>query len=117
VGLTPLWLGSATELATVRSAAASTPTAGWLFADELGDDSIDDIAALITLSAIYLGHDSGPLHIASALGIPTVGVYRGGADPRRTGPHGIGAARVVDVRQETDDAVARILAAAAALRG
>ena len=115
VGLTPLWLGSASELAAVRSASGSTATGGWLFADELGDDSIDDMAALITLSVIYLGHDSGPLHIASALGIPAVGVYRGIADPRRTAPHGIGAARVVDVRQDASDAAARIMAAAAPL--
>jgi ADP-heptose:LPS heptosyltransferase len=115
VGLRPLWLGSARELATVRSAAGSTSPARWLFADEIGDDSIEDMTALITLSAIYLGHDSGPLHIASALGTPAVGVYRGIADPRRTGPHGIGASRVVDVRQDPGDAAERILAAAAAL--
>jgi ADP-heptose:LPS heptosyltransferase len=115
IGLTPLWLGSATELATVRSAATSTAPAGWLFADELGDDSIDDMAALITLSAIYLGHDSGPLHVASALGVPVVGVYRGIADPSRTGPHGIGPSRIVDVRDNTGDAAAHIMAAAAAL--
>jgi ADP-heptose:LPS heptosyltransferase len=115
VGLTPLWLGSASELATVRAAAGSAATTGWLFADEIGDDSIDDMAALITLSAIYLGHDSGPLHVASALGIPAVGVFRGIADPRRTGPHGIGASRVVDMRQDAENAAERILAAAAAL--
>jgi ADP-heptose:LPS heptosyltransferase len=113
IGLTPLWLGSTSELRVVRAAAGSSP--GWLFADELGDDSIGDLAALIALSAIYLGHDSGPLHVASALGIPVVGVYMGTSDPRRTGPHGTGTSHVIDVRQDSGDPAARILGAAATL--
>jgi len=94
LGLSPLWLGSAAELATVRSAVGAR--AGWLFADEIGDDSITDLAALITLSAIYLGHDSGPLHIAAALGTPVVGVYTGSAELARSAPQGTGVARVVE---------------------
>lgn len=113
LGLSPLWLGSAAELATVRSAAGSP--AGWLFADEIGDDSIADLAALITLSAIYLGHDSGPLHIASALGIPVVGVYTRSANVARTAPQGIGVARVVETDDEGALSAERIVEAAASV--
>jgi ADP-heptose:LPS heptosyltransferase len=112
LGLTPLWLGSAAELATVRSAAGSR--AGWLFADEIGDDSITDLAALITLSAIYLGHDSGPLHIAAALGTPVVGVYTGSAELARSAPQGTGVARVVEAYDDPAPAE-RIVEAAASV--
>ena len=112
IGLLPLWLGSAAELAAVRSATGSR--AGWLFADEIGDDSITDLAALITLSAIYLGHDSGPLHVASALGVPVIGVYTGDANVARTAPQGPGEARVVEAWDAGGHAE-RIVEAAASL--
>jgi ADP-heptose:LPS heptosyltransferase len=112
-GLTPLWLGSAAELTAVRAATSSRPR--WLFADEIGDDSIADLAALITLSAIYLGHDSGPLHVASALGVPVVGVYTDIADAARTGPQGTGVARVVETVNEHSSHAERIVEAAASV--
>jgi len=36
---------------------------------------------------LFVGGDTGPLHIASALGIPVVGIY-GPTDPARNGPSG-----------------------------
>jgi ADP-heptose:LPS heptosyltransferase len=113
LGLTPLWLGSAAELATVRSVTGSR--AGWLFADEIGDDSIADLAALITLGAIYIGHDSGPLHVASALGVPVVGVYSGNATVERTAPQGAGVARVVETHDQGLSHADRIVGAAASV--
>lgn len=113
LGLRPLWLGSARELVAVRSAGVSRR--GWMFADEIGDDSIADLAALVSLSAIYLGHDSGPLHVASALGIPVVGVYTGNASLARTPPQGIGVARVVETQDEGISHAERIVEAAASV--
>jgi ADP-heptose:LPS heptosyltransferase len=113
LGLTPLWLGSAAELATVRSATGSR--ARWLFADEIGDDSIADLAALISLSAIYVGHDSGPLHVAAALGVPVVGVYSGNATVARTAPQGPGVARVVETYGQGESHADRIVDAAASV--
>jgi lipopolysaccharide heptosyltransferase I len=42
---------------------------------------------------LFVGGDTGPLHIASALGVPVVGIY-GPTDPERNGPAGA-ADRVV----------------------
>ncbi len=55
-----------------------------------------DLAEFIEMAAaceIYLTNDSGPMHIASALGVPTVAIF-GATDDRATGPTGLHA-RVV----------------------
>ncbi len=41
----------------------------------------------VSTARIFIGFDSGPLHLAAALGIPTVGIY-GPTDPLRHGPWG-----------------------------
>lgn len=49
-----------------------------------------DVPALIALlrpARLMLGPDTGPLHLAAALGVPTVGLY-GPTDPARNGPYG-----------------------------
>ncbi len=45
------------------------------------------LAALVRGSALLLGGDTGPLHLAHALGTPVVAVM-GPTDPRRHGPYG-----------------------------
>jgi heptosyltransferase I len=44
------------------------------------------LAWILDGSALYLGPDTGPLHVADALGTPTVGLY-GYTDPTRVGPY------------------------------
>src|SRR5918992_1691655 len=97
LGLTVVSLGSTSELDDLRAIAGERPP--WLFADEITDDSIGDLAALISLSSVYVGHDSGPLHIASALGIPVVGAYIDLPNVARTVPQGPAAACVVPIRE------------------
>jgi ADP-heptose:LPS heptosyltransferase len=46
-----------------------------------------ELVALLARCDLFLGGDSGPLHVASALGIPSVSVY-GPTDPALTGPLG-----------------------------
>jgi ADP-heptose:LPS heptosyltransferase len=48
--------------------------------------TIRQLAALLKRSRLYVGTDSGPMHLASALGVPTVGLF-GPADPARFGPY------------------------------
>ena len=55
--------------------------------------SIRQLAALLERSALYVGTDSGPMHLASALGVPTVGLF-GPSDAARFAPYGR-SARVV----------------------
>ncbi len=52
-----------------------------------GDTSIGQLAALYNRAAVVLGPDSGPLHLAVAVGTPTVTLY-GPADPDEFGPWG-----------------------------
>lgn len=44
--------------------------------------TLDDLLALTQLAAGYVGHDTGPMHVAAAMGRPTVAVFGGGTWPR-----------------------------------
>jgi heptosyltransferase-1 len=48
--------------------------------------SVLDLAALLRRAALFVGADSGPLHLAAALGTRVVGLY-GPKDPRTYGPY------------------------------
>lgn len=50
--------------------------------------TIEDIAALAQAAAVMVSGDTGPTHIASAMGTPLVGLY-GPTRPERNGPLGI----------------------------
>jgi ADP-heptose:LPS heptosyltransferase len=50
--------------------------------------TIPQLAELIRGAKIYLGNDSGPMHLAAAVGTPTIAVW-GSSDSRRWRPWGI----------------------------
>ena len=47
-----------------------------------GDGSLDTMVGLTALSAGYVGRDTGPMHLAAALGRPVLAVFGGGTWPR-----------------------------------
>lgn len=49
--------------------------------------SLRQLAALIAQARMFVGNDTGPLHLAVALGVPCVSVF-GASDPLRNGPYG-----------------------------
>ncbi len=49
--------------------------------------SLTELIALTRRARIFIGGDTGPLHLAAALSIPMVAIY-GPTDPARTGPYG-----------------------------
>ena len=49
--------------------------------------SISELIALTRRAKLFIGGDTGPLHLAAALKIPVVGIY-GPTDPGRNGPYG-----------------------------
>ena len=49
--------------------------------------SISELIALTRRAKLFVGGDTGPLHLASALGIPVVAIF-GPTDPERNGPYG-----------------------------
>lgn len=53
----------------------------------VGKTTLKQLAALIKKCKIFVGNDTGPLHIAVAMKVPTVAIF-GPADPQRTGPYG-----------------------------
>ena len=52
-----------------------------------GETSIGQALALLSRCAGFVGNDSGSMHVAGALGIPTVGIF-GSTNPARTAPLG-----------------------------
>ena len=52
--------------------------------------NLRELAALLERAAAVIGGDTGPIHLAAALGRPVVGIY-GGSDPVRNGPWGAGS--------------------------
>jgi lipopolysaccharide heptosyltransferase I len=52
-----------------------------------GETTLKESAALMERAAVVIANDSGPMHLAVALGRPTVALY-GPTSPERTGPYG-----------------------------
>lgn len=49
--------------------------------------SISELIALTRRARLFIGGDTGPMHLASALGVPVVAIF-GPTDPARNGPYG-----------------------------
>ncbi len=83
-------VGAASErqLAAEVAAAMRAPAANLA-----GMTTIADLRELLDGAEVVLAGDTGPLHLAAALGRPVVGVY-GPTDPTNTGPLGDAAAVV-----------------------
>jgi heptosyltransferase-1 len=52
------------------------------------DSTLDRLIALTRRVCLVIAGDTGPLHLACALGKPVVGIY-GPTDPNRNGPFGV----------------------------
>jgi lipopolysaccharide heptosyltransferase I len=48
--------------------------------------TIADLGRILTKASLFIGADTGPLHLANAIGIPTVGIY-GPKNPSVYGPY------------------------------
>ncbi|MHB0878422.1 MAG: glycosyltransferase family 9 protein [Anaerolineae bacterium] len=68
------------RVATAATAPSAAPVAG-----AAGEFGLLELTALLARAALVVGSDSGPLHIAAAVGAPTVHVY-GPADEVKFGP-------------------------------
>ncbi|HEY4044828.1 MAG TPA: glycosyltransferase family 9 protein, partial [Rhodopila sp.] len=52
------------------------------------ETSLADLPGLLKNCVLYVGNDSGPKHVAAAVGIPTIGIHSGVVDPMEWGPVG-----------------------------
>jgi lipopolysaccharide heptosyltransferase II len=91
LGIRVVVTGGDAERALVAAVAASAGDA----AVPLVGTSLLDLAAVLAGAEALVSGDTGPLHLAAALGRPVVGVY-GPTDPAQTGPCG---ARTAVVRR------------------
>ena len=76
--------GSASERHLADVVAAPLTPEPLNLAGELSVDALPDVLAA---ARVVVAGDTGPLHLAAALGTPVVGIY-GPTDPRNTGPLG-----------------------------
>ena len=51
----------------------------------VGETSMRDLAALFASCSLFIGNDSGAMHVASAAGLPVIGIF-GPTDPEGTAP-------------------------------
>lgn len=80
--------GPSDRLAADRIAATARALLGPRFANrvlDFGDVNLPELRALIARSALFIGGDSGPLHIAATTATPIVGIY-GPTLPARSAP-------------------------------
>ena len=79
-----LLLGHESEKSILETVAAETVRLGgtrpalWLGRE----GEVPVLAALLAASRLYVGHDTGALHLAAAVGRPVVGIFGGGHWPR-----------------------------------
>jgi ADP-heptose:LPS heptosyltransferase len=80
--------GPSDKMAADRIAANARALLGPMLADrvlDFGDIDLAELRALIDRSAVFIGGDTGPLHIAATTATPIVGIY-GPTLPARSAP-------------------------------
>ncbi len=53
-----------------------------------GETTLTQLASILRTCNVFIGNDSGPMHLAAAVGTPTIGLY-GPGDPTRFAPIGV----------------------------
>jgi len=77
-------LGSNNERALGETIAAAAPE---FCLNLAGATSLDEMIEWIRLSRLVITNDTGPMHVAAALGRPVIAIF-GPTDPSNTGPYG-----------------------------
>jgi ADP-heptose:LPS heptosyltransferase len=108
-GLTPVVLGTAAEAPLAATITTACPAA----IDLTGRTSLPDIASLASAAALAVGNDTGPMHLAAAVGCPCVVLFSDDSDPALTAPRGPGGSWPVVLREPdlADLPVARVAGA------
>ena len=66
---------------------------------DLGEFDLQELRALVGLSRLFVGGDSGPLHIAASTPTPIVGIY-GPTLAARSAPWRTAGARTISVEKQ-----------------
>ena len=100
-----LLFGSAAERPLCEAVAGPMRVAGIETRNLAGETSLSEFIDLAAACRVFVTNDSGAMHIASALGVPTVAVF-GATDDSTTGPTGLNA-RIVREHAECSPCLLR----------
>ncbi len=101
---------------TIVGSAADSPHAATICrlcpqaTDLTGRTTLLQLAQTIATASLAIGNDTGPTHLAAALGLPTIALFSADSDPSLTRPRG-GDVTVLAVPDLADLTVARVAAA------
>ena len=105
LGASVLVFGAAAERPLCETVVEALRRAGTEAKNLAGETSLPEFIDLAAACRLFLTNDSGAMHVASALGVPTVAVF-GATDDTTTGPTGEGA-RVVREHAECSPCLLR----------
>ncbi len=80
-------VGGASDAARAMALAAVHP---WPVLNLCGRSSLRVTAAVLSRASLFIGHDSGPLHLAATCGVPCVGIFGTTNKPHKWHPYGPG---------------------------
>ena len=104
-GQKPVIVGGPGDAAHAAAIRAACPAA----IDLTGRTSLLQLGGILARAAVAVGNDTGPTHLAAALGIPTIALFSGESDPALTAPRGrvtvLAAADLADLPAERVAAV------------
>ncbi|MGO9990993.1 MAG: glycosyltransferase family 9 protein [Steroidobacteraceae bacterium] len=80
-------IGGPDETEYVEQLLESLPRNMQLF-NLVGRFGLEELPTLLARSVLFIGNNSGPQHLAAALGIPTIGIHSGVVDATEWGPIG-----------------------------
>jgi heptosyltransferase-1 len=89
LGLATVWTGPRAEIGPIAEARFRSSPSSAIFVDR----TLDELAALLRNAALFVGNDSGPMHLAGAARTPLVGIF-GPGDPARLLPRNTNARAV-----------------------
>ena len=104
-GLAPTVVGAASDASYGAVIRQICPTA----IDLTGRTTLLQLAQTLSGATLAIGNDTGPTHLAAALGVPTIALFSADSDPALTRPRG--DVTVLAETDLTDLTVARVAAA------
>ncbi|MGH7056598.1 MAG: glycosyltransferase family 9 protein [Acetobacteraceae bacterium] len=108
-GMTPVLIGGGAERGLGPAIRTLAPGA----VDLIGMTDLLDLGGLAANAALAVGNDTGPMHVAAALGCPSLVLFSAASDPALTAPRGPDGALIRVLRAENlaDLPLARVAAA------
>lgn len=94
VGLRPVLIGGPGEAQLGNEITAIAPGA----IDLIGRTQLSDLGPLVAGAGLAVGNDTGPMHLAALLAVPTLVLFSAASDPALTAPRGPAGEPVAVIR-------------------